>query len=49
MICDWLFVIFLWILEAWMATALVENLIREDRKLVSMLGASIGTAQANEK
>jgi hypothetical protein len=29
-ICDWLFVIFLWTLEAWMATSLVEKLIRED-------------------
>ena len=35
------------ILEARMApTALVENLIKEDRELASILGASIRTAQA---
>ena len=49
-ICDWLFVIFLWILEARMApTALVENLIKEDRELACVLGASIRTAQAKAR
>jgi len=43
---DWLFVIFLWILEARMApTALVENVFKEDRELARIFGASIRTAQ----